>query len=119
MGLRARLLLLVLVAVIPGLLLSVLTYVEQQRSSSARVEKDATRVAQLAAANQLALVNATRQHLEALARFPQARGNDRTTFEAFFISMKNVYTNYTDFGLIETNGTLVACSVPGRTGTNL
>src|SRR5262245_19024549 len=119
MGLRTRLILLVLLAVIPGLLLSILTLVEHRRAGRSRVERDATRIAQLAAANQTALINATRQHLEALARFPQARGNDIRAFETFFGGMKKVYTNYVDLGLIETNGNLVASSVPGQTGRSL
>lgn len=119
MGLRARLLFLVLLAVLPGLLLAVLNHVEQRRDGRERVEKDAARIAQLAAASQLALINATRQHLEALARVPDARGNNIAAFEAFFANMKRFYATYTDFGLIETNGTLVACSIPGKTGTNL
>lgn len=119
MGLRTRLVFLVLLAVAPGLLLAILTRVEQRRAGRERVEKEATRLAQLAAANEQALITATRQHLEALARFPEARGTNIPAFESFFASMRKVYTNYTDFGLIETNGTLVACSVRGRTGGNL
>src|SRR5262245_12777116 len=84
MGLRARLLLLVLLAVLPGAVLSILTSAEQRRSERDRVEKDASRIVQLAAANQLALVNATRQHLEAVTRFPQAaRGRDLAAYQLF------------------------------------
>ncbi|HEV8544515.1 MAG TPA: ATP-binding protein, partial [Verrucomicrobiae bacterium] len=46
-------------------------------------------------------------------------GTNIPAFQAFFASMKKVYTNYTDFGLIETNGHLVVCSIPGKTGVNL
>src|SRR2546428_405375 len=119
MGLRARLLLLILVSVIPALVLALYTNLEQRRFGMFRVEKDAIRVVQLAAANQLGLIEATRQHLGALARLPPTRGTNLAVFDAFFANMPKIYTDYNDFGLIETNGNLVA-SAFGRTGlTNL
>src|SRR6266436_4776691 len=110
MGLRARLLLLVLVPTIPALLLALYTNLELRRLGAARVEKDAMKVVQLAAASENGLIGATRQHLAGLARLPQARGNDLKAFDVFFAGMSQIYTDYTDFGLIETNGDLVACS---------
>ena len=119
MGLRSRLLLLVLVPTIPALLLALYTNLELRRLGAARVEKDAMKVVQLAAANENGLVEATRQHLLGLSRFPQARSNDVPAFNAFFSRLVKVYADYTDFGLIETNGDLVASSL-GHTGpTNL
>ena len=111
--------LLVLLAVLPGLVLAAYTNLEQRRSGRSRVEKDASKVAQLAAGNQLILIESTREHLTALSRFPQARGNDLVAFDTFFGNMPRIYTNYLDFGLIETNGDLVACSFPRRGVTNL
>jgi hypothetical protein len=40
-------------------------------------------------------------------------------FDKFFAGMSKVYTDYTDFGLIETNGDLVSCSFGRRGPTNL
>ncbi len=110
MGLRARLLLLVLVPTIPALLPAIYTNVELRRLGAARVEKDAMKVVQLAAAEENGLIGATRQHLVGLSRFPQARSNDLAAFDVFFAGMSKVYTDYMDFGLIESNGDLVACS---------
>src|SRR5882672_338929 len=107
MGLRTRLVLLVLLPVIPAFILAVYTNFEERQSGRSRVERDAVRVAQLAAANQFALIESTREHLIALSRFPQARGNAVPAFQGFFASMTRIYTNYVDFGLIETNGDLV------------
>jgi len=119
MGLRARLLLLVLLPVIPALVLALYTNLEGRRFGTFSVEKDAIAVVQLAAANQLALIETARQHLVALSRFPQARGNDLAAFDVFFGNMPKVYRDYIDFGLIETNGDLVACSFGRRGPTNL
>jgi PAS domain S-box-containing protein len=108
MGLRPRLLLLVLLPVIPALLLAVYTSLEQRRFGTFKVEKDAIRVVQAAVADQAALVEAGRQQLAALSRFPQGRGTNIAGFDSFFKTLLNIYTNYTDFGLVETNGTLVS-----------
>jgi signal transduction histidine kinase len=119
MGLRARLLLLVLLPAIPALLLALHTNLQLQRLGIARVEKDAMKVVQLAAASQNGLVEATRQHLAGLARFPEARGNDVAAFNSFFARITRIYTEYTDFGLVETNGDLVACSFGRKDPANL
>lgn len=112
-------LLLVLLPVIPALVLALYTGLEQRRFGIFKVEKDAIRLVHLAAADQVALIEATREHLAALSRFPQARGTNIASFDAFFATMPKVYTNYTDFGLVEKNGDLVSSSF-GRTGaTNL
>jgi len=115
MGLRARLFLLVLLPVIPALLLALFTNVEERRLGASTVEKDAMRIVQLAAASQLGVIEATRQHLVGLSRLPQARGNDLAAFDTFFAGMLKIYADYNDFGLIETNGNLVSSSF-GRNG---
>jgi PAS domain S-box-containing protein len=119
MGFRTRLLLLVLLPVIPALVLAVRTHVQQRRFGITRVENDAVRMVQLAAAHQRGLVEATRQHLSGLSRFPQARGNDLPAFDRFFTNILAIYSDYCDFGLLETNGDLVANSFPRDGSTNL
>ena len=52
MGLRGRLLLLVFLPAIPGLFLAIYASLGQRQIGRARVEKDAVRVVQLAAAQQ-------------------------------------------------------------------
>ena len=119
MGLRARLLLLVLLPAIPALLLALYTNLQLRRLSAARVENDAMKMVYLAAAGQEGLVEATRQHLAGLSRFPEARGTNITAFTSFFGRLNKFYTNYSDFGLIETNGDLVACSFSRKDPANL
>jgi len=119
MGLRTRLLLLVLLCTVPALLLAVFNNLQQRRLGALRVQKDAMRVAQLAAATQNGLIEATRQHLSGLSHFPQTRGNDLAVFDTFFAGMLKVYTDYVDFGLLETDGKLVSCSFGRNRPTNL
>ncbi len=119
MGLRGRLLQLVSVSTIPPVLLALYTNLELRRLGAARVETDAIKVVQLAAAEENGLIGATRQHLLGLSRFPQARDNDLMAFDVFFAGMSKLYADYTDFGLIEANGDLVACSFERKGPTNL
>jgi signal transduction histidine kinase len=118
MGLRARLLLLVLLPTIPALVLAVYTSLDQRQAGRRRVEKDAIRVVQLAAAKQLALVDAARQQLSGLARIPGALGTNTATFDGFFATLPKLFKEYVEFGLLETNGELVASSTKGRKPTN-
>src|SRR4051812_47221812 len=110
MGLRARLMLLVLLPTIPALLLALYTNLERRRFGAAKVAKEAYRVVEVVAASQNGLLENTRRHLIGLAKFPQARGQNTSSFQTFFAMMREVYTDYTDFGIIETNGALVSCS---------
>src|ERR1043165_4879243 len=119
MGLRGRLLLLVVLPAIPALLLAFYTNLQVRKLRTAKVEKDAMKVVQLAAASQNGLVEATRQHLAGLSRFPEARGTNIAAFNTFFERLNRVYTNYADFGLIEKNGDLVASSFGRKGPTNL
>src|ERR1051325_398754 len=120
MGLRTRLILLVLLPVIPGLVLAFYANREQRRFGAYRVERDAMKVVQAAAAGQVSLIEATREHLAALARLPQARGTNFASFDTFFATFKSYYTNYDDFGVIERDGLLIGSSFGHTNGpTNL
>src|SRR5260221_328063 len=118
MGLRTRLQLLIMLPLVPALLLALHLNLEQRRFGVMRVENDAIRLAQLAAAQQYALIDGARKHLEGLAHFPEARGTNVVSYNAFFAA-KKVNPDYTDFGMIETNGDLVSCAIPRNGPTNL
>lgn len=119
MGLRGRLLWLVLLPAIPALLLAIYTNFKERQRGRTRVAQDAIRLAQLAAVNYSGMLEATRQHLAALAGFEEARKTNLAVFDSFFEGMRKAYPDYVDLGLIETNGDLVACSFRDRRPTNL
>src|SRR6266496_649998 len=119
MGLRTRLILLVLLPVIPALALAFYANREQRRFGAYRVEKDAMKLVQAVAVEQFSLVEATRAHLMAMARLPQARGTNLPSFSPFFATFKRTYTNYDDFGLIEVNGDLVGSSFGSANSSDL
>src|ERR1041385_1091706 len=119
MGVRSRLLLLVLLPSIPALILAVYTSFEQRHLGRAKAEKDALRLAQLAALKQQALVDAARQHLAAIASLPEAvHGTNAPVYHGFFANFQKLYGDFSDFGLMETNGSIVACSYPKDQATN-
>jgi len=118
-GLRARLLLVVLLPTIPALLLALNTNLEQRRYGRAKAGVDALRLVQGVAASQNALIETARGHFNALTKFPQAFGNDFSTFEKFFGTMCKIYPDYTDFGIVETNGALISSSFGLRGETNV
>jgi len=119
MGLRSRLLLLVLLPTIPALLLTLYTNIEQRRSGTIKVGRDTLKMVQIIAANQNGLIEATRGHLISLTKLPEAYSSKTASFQSFFSRLSRLYTNYTDFGVIETNGILTSSSF-GQTGeTNL
>ena len=62
MGLRTRLLWLVLLASIPAWLLALYSNFEHERAGMARAERDVLKRALLVAAHENGLVEATRQH---------------------------------------------------------
>jgi len=75
-SLRARLLLLVLLAIIPALGLILYTASAQRRTAAVEVEENALRLAQFAAANQGRASEGARQLLIALAQLPEVREGD-------------------------------------------
>ena len=82
MGLRSRLLLLVLLPTLPALILAVYNSLGQRQLARTRVEKDAIRTVQLAAEKELGVIEATHQHLLAISRFRQdAHGTNVATFQ--------------------------------------
>ncbi|MFO1501541.1 MAG: ATP-binding protein [Verrucomicrobiota bacterium] len=119
MGLRVRLLLLVLLPAIPGLVLAVYTNLKQREAGRFRVELDAIRVVQLAASKQAGLIDATRQQLNGFSKLPEALGTNKPVYQAFFAGVLGLFTNYVDFGLLEINGDVVASSQKSPVTTNL
>jgi signal transduction histidine kinase len=114
-GLRGRLLLLVLVAVVPALGLTLYTDLEQRRLETARVQDNALRLARLASADHERLVDGTRQLLVALAQLPEARGGEPAACNALFADLLKQYRSYASLGVIAPDG-FISCSAPPADG---
>jgi signal transduction histidine kinase len=120
MGLRARLLLLVLLPTVPALFLALYTNLEERHFGKAKVGKEALKTVEVVAAGQNGLLEGTRGHLLGFAKFPAAFGTNYSTFQRFFSQLRNLYPDYVDFGVAETNGSLIssAYGLKGRTNVS-
>ena len=114
-SLRARLLLLVLLAVIPVLGLLLYTDLEQRRLAADQAQEDALRFVRLAAADQTQLIQGTDQLLAALAQLPAVRDGDPEACTLLFTNLLKRYPAYANLGAARADGE-VFCSVVPVTG---
>src|SRR5262245_57568570 len=111
-SLRARLLLLVLLAVLPALGLIVYTDLEQRGLSATQAQKDALRLARLAAADQAQLIQGAHQLLTALAQLPVVREGDSHTCTTLFTTLLKQYPVYANVGAAHANGDVFRSVAP-------
>lgn len=81
-GLRARLVLLILLGLLPVALLSIYMIGEQRRSAEQAAEQDALRLARLAASRYAQLADHAAQWLGVAAKLPELRGGDERACSA-------------------------------------
>jgi len=110
-SLRARLLLLVLLAVIPALGLTLYTYADLRHLTAADEQQEAMRLARIAADDQEDTIKDTRQLLFALAQLPEVHSASPTACSVLFARLLNQYPQYALLGAAERDGDLI-CSVP-------
>ncbi|WNZ46836.1 sensor histidine kinase [Leptolyngbya boryana CZ1] len=107
-GLRSRLLLLVLLAILPGFVLTLLFRIRERDLIAARYREQAARVAQQVVVKQDALVEETRELLQTLATQPELNITECSpTFEPILQKSQQ----YLVLATISPQGDLV-CSVP-------
>lgn len=117
---HGHLLLLVLLSLAPAVVLVVHTNLKQREEGVTRAKESIRQMARLAAARQEGIIKDTSQLLTALAQFPQTyAGSDKPKYTVFFSNLLKLYPQYTDYGLIDTNGVLFANARPGATPTQL
>ena len=114
--LRARLILLVLLLVIPAFGLVLYGNLQQRRIEQAGVREGAVAIAQLASAHQENFIKNTRQLLATLTQFPfLVLATNRPFCETHFSNLRQLAPDYLNFGLIEADGTLF-CSATATNG---
>lgn len=109
-NLRARLFLLVVLAVLPALGLIFYNDMEQRKMAATQAQEDALRLAQLAAAEQAQLMRSTHQLLIALAQLPAVRNGDGRACSEFFSKLIKLYPAYANLGASHADGEAF-CSV--------
>lgn len=111
-GLRVRLVVLVLVAVLPAFGLIVWTGIDQRREERASAEKDALRIAQLTASQEGQSVESARQLLAGLTHVPQVTNSDPAACHTFLADLMTGNEQYTGIGVVAVDGTVVCSSLP-------
>ena len=110
-GLRARLVLLVLVAVLPALGLAVHAAVEERRADDDRVRNDTLLLARLASANHERRIELTEQLLATLTQVPEIRA-EPASCGALLDRLVHQHPIYADLGLLSADGERVCSSLP-------
>jgi PAS domain S-box-containing protein len=110
-----RLILLVFIAIVPALILILHNAKWDREVSAERIQEDAQRIVEIAAARQARFVDSARQLLAILAEMPEVAGRDSATCSRFMKGLADRYSVYANLGVIDTEGNLV-CSAVGFSG---
>jgi diguanylate cyclase (GGDEF)-like protein len=120
MGLRARLLWLVLAAVIPAFGLIGYTAIEQRQQAALGAKKDAMNLVRLAAREQSQLIASTRQLLMSLARLPAVRDPRAAGLcNGTLADLREPYPYYTNFGVATPDGNIYCSALPLARAVNI
>ncbi len=110
-SLRARLVILVLIAALPAFALIVWTGIAQRNHERDRAREDAQRLAQVVATQQSEIVEGTRQMFLALAAAPQVVGGDPAACRGYLAAVNAVEKQYIAITLASPAGDIVCSSV--------
>lgn len=111
-SLRARLLGLIALVLLPCLGLVLYTQADERKAAIAAINNDATRLVRIASSNQAAQIEAARYLLVALAQLPQLRSEDMAACNAFLAAMMRAYPLYLNLGVADAEGNLRCSAVP-------
>jgi signal transduction histidine kinase len=111
-SLRARLLAIVGLALIPALGLILYTGLEERRAAIAHAQETAVRLARLAASEQGRRLAGSRNLLVALARLPEVRRRDGTACSAAFADLLRDYPFYLNLGATDARGVIFCSALP-------
>jgi PAS domain S-box-containing protein len=113
-SLRARLIFLVILAVIPSLLLVAYLSSVERRSGVAAAEADALRVAQLAAYGHSRLIYGAHELLTTLAELKEIRSGDPAVATVMLEKLLPYYRMYSNLGVATPDGKVVSSAIPSK-----
>jgi HAMP domain-containing protein len=117
-SLRARLILLVVIAVMPVLGLTFYTAVEQRQLATVGVQETALRLARLTSTQQGQMILGARQLLTGLAQLREVRQDNSAICSSFFAVLLKAYPVYSNMGAIDRDGHVYCSAVPMVGSTN-
>lgn len=116
---RARLLLLTLLAIVPALGLAFYTGLEHRRLAAVQAQQEALRLARIASNDHEQLIRRTRQLLRVLSMLPSVRAHDARVCSALFADLLKQYPQYANFGVVEADGNIFCSALPLSSRVNL
>ena len=117
-GIRSRLALLIVLGLFPLFVLVISDSLSQRKSAIAASYENTMRLARLAAAKEGSLIEGARQLTMALAVLPAVLHRDQAACNSFGRNLLTAYPQYTNFGVIDVNGSLWCSSLPTATHAN-
>jgi PAS domain S-box-containing protein len=111
-GLRARLILLVIVPLLPALGLILVDVLAIRRTSMNRTEDELRHVAHLAATYHASRLDDTRQFLARLSEDPTLRDGDARTCSATLARVHATHPEYPNIGVVGADGTVECSATP-------
>lgn len=118
-GLRTRLILLVLLAVLPSMGLVIYNAIEQRRLGVATAKENALRMVRMAAEHQGEMIEEARQLLVTLAQLNEVRSGEKEACEGIFRKLLSLRQGYVNLGTIRLNGEVLASAIPLAERVNL
>ena len=118
-GLRVRLLLLILLALVPIVGLTLYADSELRRVGVADAQTEAHEIAQTAAREQEQLIGTTQQSLRLLAQLPAVRAADSTACSTLFADAQKQYARLAELGAATPNGDVFCSAIPLTRPVNL
>jgi len=113
-SLKSRLLLLTLLAIVPGVVLTLVTSIEQRQLTHIRAEENLLKLVQENIAAQRDLIEDARYRLARLAQLPAVSSTNSATCVALLTDLLKQYRYYTQFGVVTPAGK-VLCSATSLT----
>src|SRR5450830_938051 len=117
-SLRSRLILLVLLAIAPSAIMTVINGVRERAHAVQVAEENLQRLTNLAAANEAQSIAGARQILRDLASVPDLMG-DQAHCSLLLANIQRQNSDYVNFGLIQLNGDVTCSAVQSKTPVNL
>ncbi len=111
-SLRARLVILLLIAVLPALGLLLFTTFEHRETTVAHFRAEALRLVRLAVSHEKHLVNGARQLLASLAALQEVRTMNPESCEETFASVLRQYPQYANIAAADSKGDFICSAAP-------
>ncbi|MDE3088176.1 MAG: GAF domain-containing protein [Chloroflexota bacterium] len=118
-SLRARIMLLVVLVLVPAFGLVLYGDAEQRRLATQEAQDKALRLARLAAADQTQLTQSAHQFLSTLALFPEVRSHTAAACNDLFANLLKQNPAYANLGIADLNGDVYCSARPSKNPVNL